>query len=69
MAPAGTQRPVIDRLYAESARALRSPELVHRFTAQGLDIHAAGPEDFAARIRSDEKVWSGIVKASGAKFE
>ncbi len=69
MAPAGTPRPVIDRLNAEANAVLRSPELVKRMADFGAEIGGGTPEDFGNFIVSEIKRYEGIVKASGARME
>ena len=69
MAPARTPRPVIDKLHFEVVKVLRSKEVTERFTVQGMDIVAAGPQEFAARIASDTRMWARIIKESGAKVD
>ena len=66
MAPARTPRSIIDKLHAEAAKALRSKEATERFT-QGMDVIAAGPQEFAQRIASDTRMWARVIKESGAK--
>ena len=68
MAPARTPRSIIDKLHAEAAKALRSKEATERFT-QGMDVIAAGPQEFAERIASDTRMWALIIKESGAKAD
>ncbi len=69
MAPAGTPRPIIDRLNAEANAVLRSPELRKRMADFGAEIGGGTPEDFASFIVSEIKRYESIVKASGAKLE
>ena len=69
MAPAGTPRPIIDKLHAEVEKALRTKELSERFAAQGMEIIGVGPREFAERIRLDTQMWARIIKDSGAKAD
>ena len=70
VAPAGTPRPVIDRLYAEFVKALRSPAAVERITGAGLEIApSASPEAFGEFIKAEAARWPAIVKAAGVKPE
>lgn len=68
-APAGTPRPVIDRLNAEFAKAAKDPEVVKRLADQGIDAMSMTPEQFAAFIKSETARWTEVVKASGAKAD
>jgi tripartite-type tricarboxylate transporter receptor subunit TctC len=67
LAPAGTPRPVIDRLNQESSKALRSDDLKERLMAEGLEVVAGTPEQFAAYIRSETVKWAQVIKAAGIK--
>jgi tripartite-type tricarboxylate transporter receptor subunit TctC len=68
-APAGTPRPVIDRLNKELRAALASDEVKKQLTQDGTEITPGTPEDYAAFIDKDEKKWSQLVKASGVEQE
>jgi tripartite-type tricarboxylate transporter receptor subunit TctC len=67
LAPAGTPRPVIDKLYQEIARGLRSPELQQRLVAEGMEVVASTPDEFASYIRSETDKWSRVIKSAGIK--
>ena len=70
LAPPGTPREVVMRLYAEIGRALRDPDVRKRFTSDGSDPAAsATPEEFAAYIRADEEKWARVAKGAGLKAE
>jgi tripartite-type tricarboxylate transporter receptor subunit TctC len=68
-APAGTPRPIIDRLNKELRAALASDEVKKQLTQDGTEITPGSPEDYAAFIDKDEKKWSQLVKASGVEQE
>ena len=63
-APANTPRPVLDRLYASLAKALKDPEVVEKLGAQGADIVASSPEELATYVRTEVPRWAGIVKVA-----
>jgi tripartite-type tricarboxylate transporter receptor subunit TctC len=67
--PAGTPRPVIDKLNKVLREALASDEVKRQLGADGTDITPGTPEDYAAFIDKDEKKWSQLVKASGVEQE
>lgn len=69
MAPAGTPKPIIDRLNAEIKTALSDPEIKQRLDAQGFPANWSTPEDFGALIKSDIARWAEVVKVSGASVE
>jgi tripartite-type tricarboxylate transporter receptor subunit TctC len=69
LAPAGTPRDIVNRLHAEVARVLRIPEVRDQLTAQGADIVANSPDEFAAWIRVEVRKWAEVVRVSGAKID
>jgi tripartite-type tricarboxylate transporter receptor subunit TctC len=69
VAPAGTPRAIIDRLYQEIARTLRAPEMKDRLTAEGLEVVGSTPEEFAVLIKSETTKWAAVIKAAGIKAE
>jgi tripartite-type tricarboxylate transporter receptor subunit TctC len=69
VAPAGTPRPVIDKLNAAMRTALASPQVQARIATDGAEPMASTPEQYAADIDREETKWSEIVRRSGAKAE
>jgi tripartite-type tricarboxylate transporter receptor subunit TctC len=69
VAPAGTPRPVIDKLNRELQAALASDEVKKQLGLDGTEITPGTPEDYADFIDRDEKKWSELVKASGVEQE
>jgi tripartite-type tricarboxylate transporter receptor subunit TctC len=69
LAPAGTPRVIVERLYAESAKVLARVETKERITGMGFDIIANSPDALAAQIRAEVAKWSKVVKDAGIKVE
>jgi tripartite-type tricarboxylate transporter receptor subunit TctC len=69
VAPAGTPRPIIEKLNAALRAAVLSEELRVRIAADGAEPLASTPEEYAADIDREETKWSEIVRKSGAKVE
>ena len=69
MAPAGTPRPIIDKLNAEANQVLQSPEIKKRMADFGAEIGGGTPEEFGQFIASEIKRYESIVRLSGAKLE
>jgi tripartite-type tricarboxylate transporter receptor subunit TctC len=69
IAPAGTPRPIVDRLNAALRGALASPEVSNRLALEAAEPMPTTPEEYAADIDREETLWSAIVKKSGAKAE
>ncbi len=68
-APAGTPKPVIDKLNAEVVRVFRLPEVAERLKTLGLEAVLSSPEELAAYQASEIVKWTKVVKESGAKAE
>lgn len=68
-APAGTPRPIVDRLNREVVRIVRTPEFAERLKSLGITPRTSTPEEFAQVIRDDIARWRGIVIESGAKLD
>jgi tripartite-type tricarboxylate transporter receptor subunit TctC len=69
VAPAGTPRPVVDRLNKALRDALASDDVRKQLAEDGTEISPDTPEDYADFIDRDEKKWSELVKASGVEQE
>ena len=68
-APAGLPKDIHARVYAETAKALKSPEIANRLHELGLDPGGMPPEELAALIRNDIPRLGKIVRDSGAKVD
>jgi tripartite-type tricarboxylate transporter receptor subunit TctC len=68
-APAGTPKPVLEKLHGSLARLLGEPAMKDKFEAQGCDLVASTPEALAQRIRSDQTKWGKIVRAKNISVE
>jgi tripartite-type tricarboxylate transporter receptor subunit TctC len=68
-APAGTPRPIIDRLNAELKKAVADPNTAAKLSEQTLDPMHSSPEAFAKLILSDYNRLRDVVKQSGARIE
>ena len=68
-APAGTPRPIIDRLNAEIKQAVADPDLASKLSAQGLDPMHMTPEAFAKHVKFEYDRLKQVVTLSGAHIE
>jgi tripartite-type tricarboxylate transporter receptor subunit TctC len=69
LAPAGTPRPIVARLNAESVKAVQTAEIKDILAAEGSEPVASTPEQFAATIASEVARWMKVVKAAGIKAQ
>lgn len=68
-APAGTPRPVVQRIADEVRAACEQPDVKTRIAAMGFELKASTPEEFSATYQRELPVWERLVKQSGAKLE
>jgi tripartite-type tricarboxylate transporter receptor subunit TctC len=67
---ANTPQPVVDRLSAEILKAMDSPDMKERLRGMGSEPPAIRtPEQFTSFVSSELKVYSALVKRSGAKAD
>ena len=69
VAPAKTPRPIVERLYREIAAVANSPEVRQVLIAQGNDVIANTPDEFAKVIKADADRWGAIGRKLGVKFD
>ncbi len=68
VAPAGTPRPIIERLNRETVKALKMPDVIERLATQGgNELVGNTPEEFAQVIKNDLALYGRIVKEAGIK--
>ena len=69
LAPAGTPKPVVEKLNREAARALTSPEVRDKLQAQGAEPMPGTPEAFASFMQEEMAKWAPVVKQAGVKLD
>ena len=62
VAPAGTPRQIIAKVYRDTKKALDTTELKARFFAQGLVPIGNSPEEFATAMKAETALWANVVK-------
>jgi tripartite-type tricarboxylate transporter receptor subunit TctC len=69
MVPAGTPRPVINRLQQAFAKVLAAPDLKERAVGLGSDLVGSSTEEFEQFLKREFAVWSKVVGEVGIKVE
>ena len=69
MAPAGTPPDIIARINREVNQALKSPDVLERFAAQGTEPLGGSPEQAAAYVKQELDRWGPVVKRAGIKAD
>ena len=68
--PAGTPRPIVERLHAALLATLDSPEIRQRFAGGGVNVVTSKtPEDFASFVGVETTRWGKVAKESGATID
>jgi len=68
-APAGTPRPIVEKLNVEVLRAVRSAEIRDRLNAAGAEPSPLATEEFAVFVKSEVEKWGKVVAATGMTAE
>jgi tripartite-type tricarboxylate transporter receptor subunit TctC len=69
LAPAGTPRPVVDRLAAATSKALEAPDVKAAFAAQGFNPLTGTPAEFTVFYRSEVDKWRKVIEMAGLTNE
>jgi tripartite-type tricarboxylate transporter receptor subunit TctC len=68
--PAGTPADIVRKLYATTAQVLQMPEVAAVLAREGTETSGSkSPEDFAAFLGEDARLWARLVRESGAKAD
>jgi tripartite-type tricarboxylate transporter receptor subunit TctC len=68
-APAGTPRPIVDKIAVEVKRIFDTPDVAESLRKLGGEPSPTTPDEFAEFTRSERAKWQQVVKASGVKVE
>lgn len=69
LAPAGTPKPIVDRLAAEITKIMDMPSTLATFASQGVEPFKMTPEQFSALMKSDMARYAKIAKAANIRPE
>jgi tripartite-type tricarboxylate transporter receptor subunit TctC len=68
-APAGTPKPIVDRLNAEINKIVHLPDVVDKLSQQGVTPTGSTTEEFAKLIHTELKQWAEVVREANIKPE
>ena len=68
-APAGTPKPIVNRLHAEIAKILREPDIQERLGKLGMDGADMTIDQFAAFQKAEVAKWASVIKAANIKLD
>jgi tripartite-type tricarboxylate transporter receptor subunit TctC len=66
-APAGTPKPIVDKLYKETTAVMAQPEVRQKLESLGLQLVGNTPSEFAGLIKTETEGWAKVIKAAGIK--
>jgi tripartite-type tricarboxylate transporter receptor subunit TctC len=69
LAPAGTPRPIVDKLNAAIVKIVAMPDVQQKMIEGGSEPQSSTPDEFMARIRADVAKFGKVVKEAGIKVE
>jgi len=67
--PAGTPKPVVDRMQGEVVKVLAVPEVAARLRDVGYEPVGSTPAQFGAYIKAEIAKWTKVIKGAGIKAE
>ena len=67
--PARTPRPIIDKLYASTTKALADKQVQTRISSLAINLRSKAPDDTMAFIRAEAAKWAKVVADLGIKPE
>jgi tripartite-type tricarboxylate transporter receptor subunit TctC len=69
VAPANLPPDITAKIYADTAHALKMPDVQQNLTAQGYGVIASTPEEFAAFLAAEHEKWGKLIKEAGLKAD
>jgi tripartite-type tricarboxylate transporter receptor subunit TctC len=68
MAPAGTPRPIVDKLHDEAVKVLALPDVHAKLEGLGLQLVGSTPEQFTELVKNELPMWGKVLKDAGIKM-
>ena len=65
LAPTGVPKPILEKVSADIARVLRSPDIADKVAKQGLVIQTQSPDEFDKMVKSEAERFEKILRAAG----
>ena len=67
--PAGTPKPLVERMNRDIVRVLKEPEVVKKFRDQGVEVIASTPAAFNQLLQSEVVKWTQVIRDANIKVE
>jgi tripartite-type tricarboxylate transporter receptor subunit TctC len=68
-APAGTPKPIVERLHAEILKIMQTPEMQERIKGLGMQPSTLTPEQVLGFQKSEIDKWAQVIKAANIKLD
>jgi tripartite-type tricarboxylate transporter receptor subunit TctC len=67
--PAGTPKPIVDKINRDMVQLLKEPDVVARFRDQGVEVIASSPAEFSQLIQKEVVKWTQLIKDANIRIE
>ena len=67
--PAGTPRPIVEKLNRDIVTLVKEPDVVKRFRDQGVEVVASTPEQFSTLVHSEVAKWTQLINDANIRIE
>ncbi|HET8748027.1 MAG TPA: tripartite tricarboxylate transporter substrate binding protein [Ramlibacter sp.] len=67
--PAGTPKPVVEKLNHDVVTLLKEPDVVKRFADQGVEVVASTPEQFQKLVQAEVAKWTQLIREANIRIE
>jgi len=69
LAPAATPKETLFKIYNDTVKVLKEPDLIKKIADLGADVVGNSPEEFGAAMRAESAQWAEIIKAANIRVE
>jgi tripartite-type tricarboxylate transporter receptor subunit TctC len=69
MGPAGTPKPVINKIHDETVKLLAMPDVRQKLESLGLQLVGNTPEEFLEIVKTERPMWGKVIKDAGIKAQ
>lgn len=69
LAPKATPKAIVDRIAAETAKAVQAPAMMKHLVADGSEGVGSKPAEFTAHIRNESEQWRRVIKQGGIQAQ
>ena len=67
--PAGTPKPLVERMNRDIVRILKEPEVIKKFRDQGVEVIASTPAAFSQLLQSEVIKWTQVIRDANVRVE